>query len=77
MAPRRERSDNLPEAVSLEQPVRYDDARERAFHRELAHLPPPARAHRRRPLPYGLGHDSEVRRAFILKEILGPPKGLR
>ncbi|MEJ2217559.1 MAG: hypothetical protein P8099_13195 [Gemmatimonadota bacterium] len=72
-----ERSDNLPEAVSLEQPVTYDDAQERAFHEELAHLPPAARAHYRRRLPYGLGHEDEVRRAFILTEILGPPKGLR
>jgi hypothetical protein len=76
MVPRRERSDNLPEAVSMEQPVRYDDAQERAFHRELAHLPPPARAHRRGRLRYGLGHNEDLRRAFILKEILGPPKGL-
>lgn len=77
MVPRRERSDNLPEAVSLEQPVPSDAVREREFHEELAHLPPPARGHRRRRLPYGLGHDHEVRRAFILTEILGPPKGLR
>jgi hypothetical protein len=77
MVPRRERSDNLPEAVSLEQPIPSDAVREREFHEELAHLPPPARAHRRRHLPFGLGHDHEVRRAFILTEILGPPKGLR
>lgn len=77
MVLRRERSDNLPEAVSLEQPIPSDAVREREFHEELAHLPPPARAHRRRPIPFGLGHADEVRRAFILTEILGPPKGLQ
>ncbi|HKJ93492.1 MAG TPA: hypothetical protein VJ957_10000 [Longimicrobiales bacterium] len=66
----------LPEAYSLEQPALPGDVRDRMFHEELAHLSPPARAHRRGRLRYGLGHTDALRRAFILKEVLGPPKAL-
>ena len=71
-----ERTD-LPEAYSLETPVRPERLRHAAFHRKLDALPPAARAHRPAAArDLGLDSATALRRAVILKEVLGPPKGL-
>lgn len=72
-----ERTD-LPEAYSLETPARPERLRHAAFHRKLDTLraaPGPRRPAAARDL--GLGSVKALRRAVILKEVLGPPKGLR
>lgn len=67
----------LPEARSLETPVAPEPVRHAAFHRRLRGLPPPART--RRPVARDLELDdaADLRRAVILREVLGPPKAFQ
>ncbi|MFO7894950.1 MAG: hypothetical protein R6U63_14655 [Longimicrobiales bacterium] len=72
-----------PEAYSLETPappplereVPTSEARHRAFHR-LLDRPKPERKRRLSPLMRSLRSPDGLRQAVLLKEILGPPKGL-
>lgn len=68
-------STNLPEAYSLEQPVPTEKVRHAAFHRRLDALPPPARTRRKLHPDLKLETAADLRRAVILKEVLGTPKG--
>ncbi len=72
-----------PEAYSLETPapapverkVPTAAARHRAFH-EMIERKPPAHKRRLSPLMTALRNPDGLRQAVLLKEILGPPKGL-
>ena len=72
-----------PEAYSLETPappplerrVPTAEARHRAFH-ELIDQPTGRRRRRRSPLGRALRSPDGLRQAVLLKEVLGPPKGL-
>lgn len=72
-----------PEAYSLETPaappmerkVPTAEARHRAFHR-LIDRPQPRRKRRMSPIMRSLRSPDGLRQAVLLKEILGPPKGL-
>ena len=72
-----------PEAYSLETPapppiertVPTAEARHRAFH-ELIDRPRPKRKRRMSPLMRSLRSPDGLRQAVLLREILGPPKGL-
>lgn len=72
-----------PEAYSLETPapepierkVPTAEARHRAFH-ELIDRPKPRRKRRMSPLVRALHSREGLRQAVLLKEVLGPPKGL-
>lgn len=64
----------LPVVVALETPPPPPEVRHAAFHERLDRLPPPPSARRRRGT--GLGGRRNLRRAMVLHEVLGPPKGL-
>lgn len=64
--------------ISLETEPAPEPARHAAFHRDLAGLPPAAvvtRRPRSAMLP-ALDSRSDLMRAIVLQEVLGPPKGL-
>ncbi len=63
------------EAVSLERPVPSAEARHRQFH-ALVDRPPTRRRARRSSLGRALRSPGSLRHAFVLTEVLGPPKGL-
>jgi len=63
------------EAESLERPVPSAEARHRDFH-ELVDRPEVRRPSRRGPLSRALRSPGGLRQAFVLNEVLGPPKGL-
>lgn len=67
-----------PRVVSME-PTSFDDSvRHRQFHDRLDNLPPRARVQRRRhPRAADFMTDADLRRAIIMTEILGPPRGLQ
>lgn len=69
-------STDLPEAYSLEQPIQPEPVRHAAFHARLEGLPPAARTRRRLHPDLKLQTAADLRRAVILKEVLGTPKGL-
>jgi len=77
-APRRRESLEVePVIVSLEKPLPPAAVRHAAFHERIEGLSRPARVQRRRRrLPLNLGNMDEVRRAVLLREVLGPPKAL-
>lgn len=62
-----------PAVVSLEEPPPPPEVRHAAFHQKLERLQVAAPPRRRRS---ALGGRHDLRRAMILREILGPPKGL-
>ena len=68
-----ERVDFRPE--SLEKPIPEPEARHRAFHEIIDR---PGRRRRREPsaLVRALRRPEGIRQAVVLKEVLGPPKGL-
>ena len=66
-----------PRVVSLEQ-LEFDDRkRHDEFHDRLDNLRPAARVRRPAPNSYRFTTDEDLRRAIIMNEILGPPKGLQ
>ncbi len=65
-----------PIVVSLETPPPPPERRHRIFHERLDATAPPRRRARRVASFRGLGGRSSLRRAVVLREILGPPKGL-
>ncbi|HEX6937873.1 MAG TPA: hypothetical protein VF158_00565 [Longimicrobiales bacterium] len=69
-------AEELPVVVSVETPPPPPEERHRAFHEKLASASPVRRPARRRALAMALGGRSELRRAMVLREVLGPPKGL-
>ena len=64
-----------PEPESLERPLPTPTARHRAFH-EMIDRPPGRRGTVSSPLMRALRSRDGLRQAVVLKEILGPPKGL-
>lgn len=65
----------VPPARSLEQPLPSPEARHRAFHEKIDR-PPRRRRRAVSPLMQALRHPDGLRQAVLLKEILGPPRGL-
>jgi len=65
-----------PRVVSLEQLAFDDRKRHEKFHDRLDELQPAARVQRPTPSAYRFTTDEDMRRAIIMSEILGPPKGL-
>ncbi|HEX7089067.1 MAG TPA: hypothetical protein VF192_02960 [Longimicrobiales bacterium] len=66
-----------PVVVSLEAPLPSAAERHAAFHARIAGAAvEPARGRVRSRIPVRLGGRSELRRAMILHEVLGPPKAL-
>lgn len=70
--PSRPRARSMPAEGLAEE----HDARHRRFHRKLDSLAPPVTGYRQGRLRLGLGDPDELRRAFILHTLLGPPKSL-
>ncbi|MGH7446637.1 MAG: hypothetical protein ACRELT_03700 [Longimicrobiales bacterium] len=67
---------DVPAVVSLEE-LEFDGAlRHEQFHERLEALGGPARVRRRAPNAYRFTDFADVRRAIIMSEILGTPKGL-
>lgn len=75
-ARRRKYDHDIGPIVSLETEPLADAKRHAAFHDKLSGLPAPAGRRRDTGALVQLGTGSELRRAIMLKEILGPPKGL-
>lgn len=66
-----------PVVVSMETPLEDSETRYARFQRRRANLPSAARVQRRREAnPYRFTSAAELRRAIVLAEILGPPRGL-
>jgi len=66
-----------PAIVSLESEPLPEAGRHRAFHDRLARLSTPAKVQRGRgPVDLHIKGRDELRRAILLREVLGPPKGL-
>lgn len=63
------------EAVSLEQPLPSPEERHRAFH-ALIDRPPQRRRRHRSAVGRALRDPERLRNAFVLAEVLGPPRGL-
>lgn len=63
------------EAVSLEEPLPSPEVRHRQFH-ELVDQPAVRRKRQRSAVNRALRSSGGARRAFVLSEVLGPPKGL-
>lgn len=68
-----------PEAYTLELPLKSEAVRHREFHDTLDALPPPPGSRRRRGtrLQEALRSSGGLRQAMLLREVLGPPKGLQ
>jgi hypothetical protein len=56
--------------------IEDSDVRRARFHERLASGPPAATIARRGVHAYAFGSSEELRRAIVLREVLGPPKGL-
>ena len=67
---------DVPRVVSLEELEFDTEKRHDSFHRRLETLTPVARVQRPSPGVYRFTNDEDVRRAIVMSEILGPPKGL-
>jgi hypothetical protein len=65
-----------PEVVSLEKLEIDDRKRHVQFHRRLDEMSAPERVRRPAANIYSITSEEDLRRAIILAEILGPPKGL-
>ena len=66
----------VPQVVSLEQLSFDSEKRHDRFHQRLETLTPAAKVRRPAPSTYRFTSDEDVRRAIVMSEILGPPKGL-
>jgi hypothetical protein len=66
-----------PQIVSLEKLTFDPEKRHDRFHEDLEALEGPARVRRPKPNPYRFTSDEDLRRAFVMNEILGTPKGLQ
>lgn len=67
-----------PKVVSLEKTYFDAESRHDRFHERLEELPPAARIRRRKPTrAAGMLDDDDLRKAIIMNEVLGPPKGLQ
>jgi len=69
-------ADRYPVVVSLEAPPLPPEERHRRFHEKLESLSGAPEARRRARLPRSLGTGAALRRAMVLREVLGPPKAL-
>ncbi|HSK17676.1 MAG TPA: hypothetical protein VK912_00945 [Longimicrobiales bacterium] len=67
---------DVPRVVSLEELEFDTEKRHDRFHKRLDTLKPAARVRRPAPSLYRFTNDEDVRRAIVMSEILGPPKGL-
>lgn len=65
-----------PDIVSLESEPPPAEIRRAAFHDRLGSTPPLARPRAARRLPPLLANRKGLRQAVVLREVLGPPKGL-
>lgn len=65
-----------PVVVSLEAPPLPPEERHRRFHERLESLSGAPERRRRARLPRSLGTGAALRRAMVLREVLGPPKAL-
>lgn len=74
---RRRRDDSAPVVVSLETEPAPEPVRHTRFHERLDALAPAARMQRKEAPLRSLRDPRELRRAFILTEVLGPPKALQ
>ncbi len=70
-----ERHHPAPVIISLEDNIPGGKARHAAFHQKIG-TPVPIVNRPARHARLGLNSQAELRRAFLLKEVLGPPKGL-
>ena len=67
---------HLPRVVSMEALEFDTEKRHDSFHKRLETLKPAAKVRRPAPSLYRFTNDEDVRRAIVMSEILGPPKGL-
>jgi hypothetical protein len=67
---------DAPKVVSLEDLEIDDELRHDRFHEKLENLPPAARGRTRTPNAYRFTTDDDLRRAIIMMEVLGRPRGL-
>ena len=67
---------DLPRVVSMEALEFDTEKRHDRFHKRLETLTPAAKVSRPAPSVYRFTNDEDVRRAIVMSEILGPPKGL-
>lgn len=67
---------DVPRVVSLEELDFDDQKRHEEFHDRLDSLAGPARVRRPKPSAYRFNTDEDLRRAIVMNEILGTPKGL-
>ena len=67
---------DLPRVVSMEALEFDTEKRHDRFHQRLETLKPAAVVRRPAPSLYRFTSDEDVRRAIVMSEILGPPKGL-
>jgi hypothetical protein len=65
-----------PKIVSLEDLEIDDELRHDRFHQKLEQLPPPARGRTRTPNAFRFTTDDDLRRAIVMSEVLGRPRGL-
>lgn len=65
-----------PTIVSLETVDIDDRLRHRQFHERMSNIAPAARVHLSAPSRHLMPSGEDLRRAIIMAEILGPPKGL-
>lgn len=65
-----------PHIVSLETPLPSASARHTAFHQRVDKMVTPVAAAPSRKSVLGVATRSELKRAFVLQEILGKPRGL-
>ena len=65
-----------PNIISLEGPLPTAAARHSAFHRKIEQKPLAVVEQPARKAVLGLATRTELQRAFVLQEILGPPRGL-
>ncbi|MBR9988444.1 MAG: hypothetical protein KFH98_01750 [Gemmatimonadetes bacterium] len=66
----------VPRVVSLEDLDIDDEKRHEQFHDRLDTLGRPARVRRKAPNAYRFTSDDDLRKAIIMSEVLGTPKGL-
>jgi hypothetical protein len=65
-----------PRVVSMEDLEIDAESRHDRFHQRLQTLRAPARVRARSPNPYRLRSGEDLRRAIVMLEVLGTPKGL-
>jgi hypothetical protein len=75
-ARRRRYDHDMGPVVSLETEPLEESKRHAAFHEKVSHLSRPARGHDDPHALVRLGKGADLRRAMMLQEILGTPKGL-